>query len=513
MFKSRRNRYKITVPATLEAGEAQKESPLVKYAVKALATLVVLGTVLAHAQIPYPNPIKHVVFVIQENRTPDGLFHGLLTWSGINPKNYNLASSGLNSNGKTIPLHATPLGVAYDLSHAHAAFVSMYDKGKMDGANKIPCGPTVDCPANPQYGYVSNANHILDPYFTLAANYGWANLMFQSNQGPSYPAHQFLFGGTSAPSYFDEYLGIYIAENPAVKAGLGYTGFSDTGCLAPLGEWNFYVQPGGTETKLTNTVAGTFCFSRTTIATLLDRAGLTWKYYAQTQTNPNGSNPGGSIWTAPNSIREICAPDSGYTECTGSEWQNNVDLNPPDALKDIAACKLPNVVWITPDGRNSDHAGSVNTKGGPSWVASIVNSIGRATTCDDGAGYWSDTAIVVTWDDWGGWYDHVAPPILRGSAGDYQYGFRVPLLVISAYTPRATVSNETHDFGSMLRFVEGVFNIREGSLGYADARATNDLDIFFDFKKTPRSFQAIPAPLDANFFINDTRPPEPPDND
>src|SRR5579862_4169635 len=97
MFKSRRNRYKITVPATLAAGKAQKESPLVKYAVKALAILVALGTVLAHAQIPYPNPIKHVVFVVQENRTPDGLFHGLLTWPGINPKNYILVSSGLNS--------------------------------------------------------------------------------------------------------------------------------------------------------------------------------------------------------------------------------------------------------------------------------------------------------------------------------------------------------------------------------------------------------------------------------
>jgi hypothetical protein len=89
----------------------------------------------------------------------------------------------------------------------------------------------------------------------------------------------------------------------------------------------------------------------------------------------------------------------------------------------------------------------------------------------------------------------------------------VPLLVVSAYTPRAFVSNKVHDFGSMLRFVEGVFNLGEGSLGLADARARNDLSNFFNFRAKPRAFQKVPAPLDANFFINDTRPPEPPDND
>jgi phospholipase C len=231
------------------------------------------------------------------------------------------------------------------------------------------------------------------------------------------------------------------------------------------------------------------------------------------QSNVDGANPGGSIWTAPNSIREICQPDLGYTECAGPEWTSNVSLAPANVLKDIAACKLASVSWVTPIGRNSDHSGSVNTTGGPSWVASIVNAIGAASTCDRGAGYWSDTAIVITWDDWGGWYDHQAPPISNPPQGDYQFGFRVPLLVVSAYTPRAFVSNKVHDFGSMLRFVEGVFNLGEGSLGLADARARNDLSNFFNFRAKPRAFQKVPAPLDANFFINDTRPPEPPDND
>jgi hypothetical protein len=94
-------------------------------------------------------------------------------------------------------------------------------------------------------------------------------------------------------------------------------------------------------------------------------------------------------------------------------------------------------------------------------VASVVNSLGTSTNCDGGAGYWLDTAILVTWDDWGGFYDHEPPPILSQPQGDYQYGFRVPLVVISARTPAGYVSNNHHDFGSILRFIEGNFGITE----------------------------------------------------
>ncbi len=474
------------------------------------ALFVFLASLFAHAQVPYPNPIRHVIFVIQENRTPDNLFQGLLTWPGLNPAHYDIATSGLNSKGHTIQLHPIPLGIAYDMSHAHSAFVQMYDGGKMDGANKISCGGT--CPANPQYGYVENTKGDLDPYLTLAADYGWANDMFQTNQGPSYPAHQFLFGGTSAPSAFDDFLGIYLAENTVSPSGASYSGFSDSGCLAPLGEMVFYIDSTGKETKITNSVLGTFCYNRTTMADLLNRFGLSWKYYAQAQNNPNKTNPGGSIWNAPNSITSICQPNSSYTSCTGRQWKSNVDLTPANVLTDIANCQLPNVSWVTPLGRNSDHPGSTATTGGPSWVASIVNAVGNATNCDF-SGYWNDTAIIVTWDDWGGWYDHVAPPILNGNYGAYQLGFRVPLLVISAYTPPAFVSNQNHDFGSVLRFAQGIFGMREGSLGFADARSSDDLSDFFNFRSRPRPFVNIPAPLNAAYFINDKAPSEPPDND
>ena len=227
-----------------------------------LCSLFCLGTTVVHAQIPYPNPFRHVIVIFEENRTPDNLFHGLLNWPGINPAHYDLASWGVNSKGNLIPLGPVPLGIGYDLSHAHSAFVSMYDDGKMDGADKIPCSGTCTI-ANPQFKYVDNSKHVLDPYFTLAAEYGWANAMFQTNQGPSYPAHQFIFGGTSAPSEPDDRIGVFISENPGAPKGAAYNAGSDTGCLAPLNEWNWLIDAARVETKLTNNPLGR-CVSRET---------------------------------------------------------------------------------------------------------------------------------------------------------------------------------------------------------------------------------------------------------
>jgi phospholipase C len=242
------------------------------------------------------------------------------------------------------------------------------------------------------------------------------------------------------------------------------------------------------------------------MASLLDEYNLTWKYYSA------GSN---AIWTAPIWIQDICLPDSTFTACTGSEWMNNVDLVPKDVLSDIADCKLANVTWVTPSGQNSDHPGS-NQTGGPSWVASIVNAIGTSTSCDNNSGYWKNTAIFLTWDDWGGWYDHVPAKLLSvptQGQGDYQYGFRVPLIVISAYTPKGYVNNIPHDFGSILKFIEYNFNIPQGALNFADKRAPNNLAGFFNTKSAPREFGAIRAAKDASFFINDNSPLEPPDTD
>jgi phospholipase C len=152
-------------------------------------------------------------------------------------------------------------------------------------------------------------------------------------------------------------------------------------------------------------------------------------------------------------------------------------------------------------------------------VASIVNAIGNSWNnsnhkCD----YWGThthdtTAIIVTWDDWGGWYDHEAPLILRYPEGGYQLGSRVPLVFISAYTPAKFISPNRFDFGSVVRFVEQNYGIEEGALTFADARSGSDLKSFFNFNTVPRVFQTIAAPRGAEFFIRDTRPQTPADDD
>ncbi len=174
-------------------------------------------------------------------------------------------------------------------------------------------------------------------------------------------------------------------------------------------------------------------------------------------------------------------------------------------LTDISNNQLPQVSWVIPAGASSDHAHS-NDGSGPSWVASIVNAIGNSP-------YWANTSIIITWDDWGGWYDHVAPKIINDGiswGSGFVYGFRVPLIVVSPYAKAGYISHVTHDFGSILSFVETNFNLP--SLGYADAYADNLSDCF-DLTQAPLPFQTIPAALGAAHFINDKTPATDPDDD
>jgi phospholipase C len=363
---------------------------------------------------------------------------------------------------------------------------------QMDGAAGATCIGT--CMTHPQFRYVDNSSGLVNPYLSLATQYGWANYMFQSNQGASFAAHQFIFSGTSALSAADDAAGIFAQ---AIIPGPGNQAGKVAGCIAPAGALSSLIGPPGTKTQRIYP-----CFEHLTMPDLLP-ANFSWRYYT-----PSAS----SIWTAPNAIQHICQSSGPGGVCTGPEWTTNLDLKPSDVLQDIANCNLRSVSWVIPDGRNSDHAKG-SGPGGPSWVASIVNAIGGSSTCDANTGYWHNTTIFITWDDWGGWYDHEAPSILPGPQGDYQLGLRVPLIAVSAYTPAGFIDNERHDFGSILRFIEQNFGIAEGGLNFADARAATNLTTFFDLAATPRLFATIAAPRSASFFLHDKRPPTDPDDD
>jgi phospholipase C len=466
-----------------------------------LVLVFLIKTQLTLSQI---SSFQHVVLIVQENRTPDNLFYELCNPTSLcsttpGDKQYNIQTSNWLDNTQTggvIQPQSVKIQADYDPSHTHNDFTRECDFDsatglcRMDGAAGVICSG--DCPSQPSFRYVENLDGLIDPYIQLAMQYGWANYMFQTNQGPSYPAHLFLFGGTSAPSAADDAAAIFVADNP-------YKNSDTVGCVSVAGALVDIIEPPG--------VYGTPiypCFEHNTLPDVLPD-GVTWRYYT----------PGvSSIWTAPISINHICQPNKPTAgECEGKEWLDNVDLKPKDVLSDIGKCTLPSLSWVIPTGQNSDHAGK-NDGGGPSWVASIVNAIGQSTCKNaNGSSYWDSTAILITWDDWGGWYDHVSPTFLPQPEGDYQYGFRVPLLFVSAYTPAGLIDNNRHDVGSMLRFVEKNFGISEGILGFADARSSDNLSTFFDLQVSPRPFVTIPSIKDAEFFLNDTSPATAPDDD
>ena len=203
----------------------------------------------------------------------------------------------------------------------------------------------------------------------------------------------------------------------------------------------------------------------------MNAQGMSWRYYSPALLTSGG------IWNTPDSFSPL-----RY----GVYWSRNVVSPETQVLADIQNGQLAQVTWVVPSGMNSDHPGSYS-KTGPSWVASIVDAIGASQ-------FWGSTAIFVTWDDWGGWYDHVPPPQLD----DMGLSFRVPLLVISPYARHGYVSHVQHEFGSILHFTEENFGMP--SLNESDARA-DDLSDCFDFSQTPAPFLRVRAPIGAHWFL------------
>jgi phospholipase C len=387
------------------------------------------------------SPIRHVVVIVQENRSFDNLF-------------YNFP--GADSAPPT-PLQQVNLEDPQDVCHFHTSFEAAYDGGKLDGfGNERLCAfvkgvyqPTQT--SGFMYAHVNRSE--IQPYWTLASSYTLGDRMFQSNSGPSFPAHQYLIAGQSG----------FADEVPTV---------GPWGCDAPAGTTVNVLEPNGTE------VTGPFpCFNYTSLATLLDAAGVTWKYYTPSLTTQGG------LFSAYDAVRPIRYSDDWNTKVISPETQ---------VLSDISTGQLPSVSWVIPSFPNSDHPLS-GSNTGPDWVASVVNSIGSSQ-------YWSDTAIFIVWDDWGGWYDHVAPPQIDRMG----LGFRVPLIVVSPYAKHGYVSHTQHEFGSILKFVEDNFNLP--SLGQADARADNLIDCF-DFTQSVSPYTPVTTQRNATFFLRERHVP------
>jgi phospholipase C len=407
--------------------------------------------------------IKHVLIIFQENRTPDNLFNGL--------PGADTVRSGLDSAGQQVTLQPVKLTSPYDVDHEHTAFEVAYDGGRMDGFNleRSTCrSGRSKCPKKFERAYAYVPQKEVQPYFTMAEEYAFADRMFQTNEGPSFPAHQYILSGTSTVSKDSS---LRASENPWTSKQ-AFTG----GCDAPKGTLVLLIDAAGTEDREVFP-----CFDRPALTDLVDAKSLSWHYYQAT--------PGAALWNGPDAIRHI-----RY----GSDYSTDVVSPPHQVLKDISRGTLANVVWVTPTFAASDHAG-VTDGSGPSWVASVVNAVGKSR-------YWNSTTILVAWDDWGGWYDHVKPP----QYNPYELGFRVPLIVISPYARAKYISRRQHEFGSILKYVENTFGL--GSLNTTDVRA-DDLGDCFNFSQKPRAFKKIPAPLSSEYFLNEPPSNQSPDDD
>ncbi|MGA8532848.1 MAG: alkaline phosphatase family protein [Candidatus Tumulicola sp.] len=411
----------------------------------------------ASSPTPSGQKIQHIVIMIQENRSFDNLF---ATYPGADGATY-----GILHDGKKFKLVKAPLP-GEELNHVHRGFLIEYDGGKMDGFNKIHFGSGgAGLPAGTYpLRYVDPSQ--IAPYWTMAKNYSLADHMFQTQGSGSFTAHQELIAAGTAigPS----------------KSVIDFPSQGPWGCDAPPQTVTSYITPTGYFRG-----QGPFpCLTYKTLADLLDPRHISWKYY--TPAMVSGSS--GFLWNAPDAIHDI-----RY----GPDWAVD-DVSPETTVfKDISANKLPAVCWVIPSATNSDHAENIDN--GPSWVASVVNAIGRSSA-------WQSTVIIVVWDDWGGYYDNAVPPQL-----DYQgLGFRVPMLVISPYAKSVGyVSHTQYEFGSIVKFVEQNWSL--GNLGATDVRATSIADMF-DFSKPPRAFAPIPAALRQSFFEHEAPSSEPVDD-
>jgi phospholipase C len=251
------------------------------------------------------------------------------------------------------------------------------------------------------------------------------------------------------------------------------------GCDAPAGTTVPYTGSNGQ-------IAGTefpCLYTQPTMGNLLDRYGISWDYYSNNL-----------FYTLTGSEFDISTqPYDAFAKVReAGDWQADVLSKQGVAreLLDIADGTLPAVAWFNPPVIASDHAQDT-TNLGPDYVAAIANAIETSPI------YANNTALFVTWDDPGGWYDHVAPVQLDQNG----LGFRVPLIVVSRYAKRNFVSHSRHEFGSLLKFIEYNWNLP--SLGTTDMRS-DDLLPMFDFTQTaPPPYHIIlpvHAGIDALYF-------------
>ena len=364
--------------------------------------------------------IEHIVFIIKENHSFDNYFG---TFPGANG-----VTQGTVSNGQVIPLGHTP-DRTRDMGHTWSDATTAIDGGKMDKFDLVSMG-------NMNGDYLSMSQLVesdIPNYFAYARAYTLADAMFSSLQGPSFPNHLYIISAQSGG----------VIDNPTSKSRL-----NSWGCDSPS---DTTVRTMDNQGQISYVFP---CFEFQTAGDILDAAAVSWKYYSPEQGSP------GYVWSVYDAI--------GHIRNT-TKWEDHV-LRDDQFTKDALSGNLPAVSWVTPEWNVSEHP-SASACAGENWTVDQINAVMQGPD-------WKSTAIFVAWDDFGGFYDHAAPP----EEDQYGLGPRVPLLIISPYAKAGFISHTTYEFSSVLAFIEERFGL--SALSDRDAGA-NDMSDSFDYNQLP----------------------------
>lgn len=203
---------------------------------------------------------------------------------------------------------------------------------------------------------------------------------------------------------------------------------------------------------------------------LMDQHGVSWKYYLDNGPEPDCDD--GALTCAPTMMKSQVlslwnpVPGFGWVQKQGAAYLALHNPAIDQFLVDVKNGTLPQVSYIVPQQNNSEHP-TARVTTGMEFVTSLVNAVAQSP-------YWQNTAIFITWDDWGGFYDHVAPPRPGNNASDFGYGFRVPGLMVSAWAKPGLVDHQILSFDTYATFIENLFmngaRLDPVAMGQPDAR-------------------------------------------
>jgi phospholipase C len=407
--------------------------------------------------------IQHVIIIQQENRSFDSYFGVYPGADGIPMKaGKPTVCSPDPLTGKCVAPFVDHKDQNPGAPHRNADSIADIDGGKMDGfvANAAKrCSSASHCAADQVMGYHTRSD--IPNYWAYAKNFALDDHMFESVASWSFSSHLSLVSA-------------WVAKCPTPSNPM-----SCKTDIEPRDRTDNVPEP----------------FAWTDLTYLLHKNNVSWGYYLdhgeQSTTNPNG-------------VPKIWNVLPGFTDVSQDKQTSNVQTL-TDFKAQAKAGTLPAVSWIVPDQQDSEHPNALVSTG-QAYVTRIINAVMRSSD-------WSSSAIFLSWDDWGGFYDNVVPP----TADSLGYGLRVPAMVISPYARTGFIDPQTLSFDAYIKFIEDDFlsgqRLNPATDGRPDPRPDvreslsmlGSLQKDFDFNQTPRA-PMILAPCPANTTLTPTPP-------